>query len=513
MRSVPSRLPPSPARALGLLGLLGVLGALLALGVGSPAAAQAGRPVIEVLELHGVLDASQLGTLRATLDGADRRQVDVVLLQVDGFGGLGVDPAEVLETVRGARVPVAVWVGPRAARAQGATALVVAGADVVAVSRDATIGPALPATLGRGRGADRDEATVAAGGLPAGAVRGRLGGPAARSAGLAGYEAESLPDAVQRLDGRRVRAGAGPAGTGAAGVRTLSVGDSYRLTFRSTSLVDRVRHGLANPTLAYLLLLAAACCLAFEWFQPGFGVAGVAGLVVALLAGYALAVLPTSWPALAALLAGLALFTVDTALGGLGLGTLSAAVLTLIGSWWLFSSPSPLLRVDGRLAVLGVLWCLVYWVVVLTVGLRARRRAPEGTEALVGSRGVVRSMLNPGGIVIIEGAMWRASLTGEGMLPTGQRVRVDAVRDGILQVLPEDPEALRPARRGRMRRAWQRRPDITGPSGDGAPRSPAGHGGPAADSGPDAPSAAEGGRPPGDGQAGAQRDAHAAEVD
>jgi membrane-bound ClpP family serine protease len=92
-------------------------------------------------------------------------------------------------------------------------------------------------------------------------------------------------------------------------------------------------------------------------------------------------------------------------------------------------------------------------VVILTVVLRSQRQAPMGTEALVGSRGVVRSMLNPGGIVVVDGAMWRARLAaGEGSLGTGQRIRVGSVAEGILQVEPEDPAAVRPSRR-RGRRA------------------------------------------------------------
>ncbi|HZD67960.1 MAG TPA: NfeD family protein, partial [Actinomycetes bacterium] len=251
---------------------------------------------------------------------------------------------------------------------------------------------------------------------------------------LADYQAESLPDAVRGLDGRQ------------AGGRTLEV-TGFRVRFLSSSLLDRVRHGLANPTLAYLLLLAAAACLSFEWFQPGFGVAGVAGLLVALLGVYSLVVLPTNWVALAALVAGTVAFTADTARGGLGPLTLTAAVLTGTGSWWLFSSPSPLLEVDGRLAVLGTLWSLVWFVGILTMLLRSQRRAPMGTEALIGAHGVVRSVLNPGGIVVVEGAVWRAELVGGGLLPTGQRVRVDAVTNGVLQVSAEDPGALRPERR------------------------------------------------------------------
>ena len=415
--------------------LLCLAGALLATVGLLPARAQGEGPVVEVFEASGVLDASVLGALRRDLDGAGRRGARVFLVQLSSFGGLGVDPAEVQRTVAGARVPVAVWVGPRAADAAGAATFLLAGVDVVGVSRDARIGPALPAELGRGRHPAAETALFAASGLPPAVERSTLTGSAAEAAKLADFQAESLPDAVRRLDGQMVDG------------RPLEV-SGFQVRFLSRSLLDRIRHGLANPTLAYLLLLAAAACLSFEWFQPGFGVAGGAGLACALLAVVSLAVLPTSWLALALLLAGQALFTVDAAMGGLGLATAGAAGLTAAGSWWLFSGPSPLLRVDGRLAVLGVLWSLAWFVVILTVILRSQRQAPIGTQALVGSRGVVRSMLNPGGIVVVDGAMWRARLAaGDGSLGTGQRVRVTSVVEGILQVEPEDPSAVRPSRR------------------------------------------------------------------
>jgi membrane-bound serine protease (ClpP class) len=414
------------------------LGALLALVAGlgsSAAAAQPGNgPTVEVFTLSGVLDRGSLSDLRGALAGAERRGAQALLVQLDGFGGLGVDPAQVVQALAGARVPVAVWVGPRAAQAAGADAFLLSAADVVAVSRQARIGPALPAELGRGRDDRAEAARFRDAGLPAEIERGTIDGARAEDLRLADYQAESLPDAVRQLDGRQ------------ADGRTLKV-TGFRVRFLSPSLLDRIRHGLANPTLAYLLILAAAACLSFEWFQPGFGVAGIAGLLVALLGIYSLVVLPTNWLALAALVAGMVVFTADTARGGLGAFTVAATALTAVGSWWLFSSPSAQLRVDGRLAVLGTLWSLVWFVGILTVLLRSQRRAPMGTEALVGAHGVVRSVLNPGGIVVIDGAMWRAELAGGGLLPTGQRVRVDAVSNGILQVSAEDPGAVRPERR------------------------------------------------------------------
>jgi membrane-bound serine protease (ClpP class) len=424
-----------------LLRLLDVfcLSALIALvaSLSAPPSALAqgaAGPTVEVFGLSGVLDRSLLGDLRGAMAGAERRGARVLLIQLDGFGGLGVDPAQVARVVAEARVPVAVWVGPAAARAGGADVFLLSAADVVAVSRQARIGPALPAELGRGRDARAEAALFRDAGLPAETESGTVDGARAEALRLADYQAESLPDAVRQLDGRR------------ADGRTLEV-TGFQVRFLSPSLLDRVRHGLANPTLAYLLLLAAAACLSFEWFQPGFGVAGTAGLLVALLAVYSLVVLPTNWLALVALLAGLAALTADTARGGLGLLTLVAAALTGAGSWWLLSSPSPLLRVDGRLAALGTLWSLVWFVVILTVLLRSQRQAPMGTEALVGAHGVVRSVLNPGGIVVIDGAVWRAELAAGGLLPAGQRVRVDTVVNGILRVSAEDPGAVRPERK------------------------------------------------------------------
>jgi membrane-bound serine protease (ClpP class) len=416
---------PCLAALLALVVTLGVPGAARAQnasgGAGSASAPTPARaqgvagPTVEVFTLSGVLDSSLLGDLRGAVAGAERRGARALLVQLDSFGGLGVDPAEVQRVI-------------------GASVFLLARADVVSSSRQARFGPALPAELGRGRDATAEASLFATSGLPAEVERSTVDGARAQSLRLTAYQAESLPDAVRQLDGRQ------------ADGQPIEI-TGFQVRFLSSSLLDRVRHGLANPTLAYLLLLAAAACLSFEWFQPGFGVAGIAGVLVGLLAVYSLVVLPTNWLALAVLVAGTVAFTADTARGGLGAVTVLATALTGVGSWWLFSSPSFLLRVDGRLAVLGTLWSACWFVVILTMLLRSQRQAPMGTQALVGARGVVRSVLNPGGIVVVEGAMWRAQLAGGGLLPTGQRVHVDAVENGVLQVSAEDPSAVRPARR------------------------------------------------------------------
>src|SRR5919201_996871 len=107
-----------------LLCLAGLLAATLGI---LPARAANPGPTVEVFDASGVLDGSVLGALRRDLAGAQRRGTRVFLVQLDSFGGLGVDPAAARQTLAGARVPVAVWVGPRAARAGGTAAFLLSG--------------------------------------------------------------------------------------------------------------------------------------------------------------------------------------------------------------------------------------------------------------------------------------------------------------------------------------------------------------------------------------------------
>ncbi len=88
---------------------------------------------------------------------------------------------------------------------------------------------------------------------------------------------------LAQLDGREVVLADGP--------RTLEVDPATAsVRFVNVGLWARVLHTAANPTLVYLLLISGALALLFEVFQPGFGVAGVAGLGLLALGGYGLTV-------------------------------------------------------------------------------------------------------------------------------------------------------------------------------------------------------------------------------
>lgn len=445
-----------PAAVLLTLGLLASASA-------AAAQSQARSGTVDVIEVAGPIDRTVAGFISDTIADANDRGSEVVVVQLDTPGGLGAPLAALVDQIRASAVPVAVWVGPPGARAAGAGfwiaenahVLALAPATALGVARPANLGgdPATEPSLGVRAGRNTDFAAQAANGkvvvavpggetgvavpaeapLPAGADRAQaetLDGAALADRRIADFVANSLPQVLTRLDGLEVRV-TGPGGE--AITRTLDVDPGgANIRFVSMGLVARILHALANPALVYLLVIGGALALLFEWFQPGFGVAGVSGLAVLALGVYGLVVLPTGWGGVALLALGLLLLAADLALGRLGLLTLAGAVALAAGSWLAFPGPASLRPPSWLIAVI-VTFCVVFFAVIMTVVLRAQgNQALAGAQSVVGSVGVVRSMLNPEGHVFVRGALWRARApAAAGKVRTGTKVRVLGMSDQL----------------------------------------------------------------------------------
>jgi membrane-bound serine protease (ClpP class) len=95
------------------------------------------------------------------------------------------------------------------------------------------------------------------------------------------------------------------------------------------------------------------------------------------------------------------------------------------------------------LITLGVLSAISFYFISRKV-LEAHRGQPvrAGQEELIGALAEVRTSLDPEGQVWIEGALWRARLTGDGApLRPGDRVTVEAIEGLTLVVRPETSPA------------------------------------------------------------------------
>ncbi|WP_052664736.1 NfeD family protein [Nitriliruptor alkaliphilus] len=392
--------------------------------------------LVEILPLSGFLDPPTSAQITDVLDLAAADGSVLVVLQLDAGGGVSVDTDELLAAIEASPVPVAVLVGPLGSgpRAAGAAGLLWLAADVRAVALDATVGPLDPADLtdltdylvaevAGGLSRDVDDEQIVTRLLDDEVTAEELEALGTADLAVAGLEALLL-----ELDGTEV-----------AGQQLTIQGDEVGVRFHSLGLVRRLLHAATTAPFIYLLLTVGLGMLLFEVFQPGFGVAGLAGLITAGIGVFGLFVLPVTWWAVALVVLGLLLYAVDTAVAGFGPVTLAATVAFAVGSLNFYDAD--VLTLPVWLVVVTTVSAFAFFVLVMTSILRAQA-GPEGVtvEDLVGKAGIVRSVLNPEGHVYLDGALWRARWTGEAKrAKVGTPVRVHAVDGPVVLVEPFEP--------------------------------------------------------------------------
>ncbi len=189
-------------------------------------------------------------------------------------------------------------------------------------------------------------------------------------------------------------------------------------------------YAIADPDLAFLLLLAGVLGIYWELHAPGGFLPGILGLL--LLAAGALGLWqdgPTWYGALLIITA-ILLLGLELKLGSHGVSGVLGAVLLSIGAMALFHGPHkihPVLAIAASIALCIIAVFLGY------LGLRVRTSARlNGLETLVGERGVSRTEINSQGTVFVRGEYWRAR--SEQNIPAGTKVLVEHVQDFTLYV-------------------------------------------------------------------------------
>ncbi len=400
---------------------------------------------VEVLPLRGgFLDPPVASQIRDVVDVADEEGSELIVLQYSIQGGVSLDLDDLLRELDRSTVPVAVLIGPLGggAEAVGAGGLLWANAHIRAISSDASVGPIDPVDLSDLDGEYPAEDRLREGLDAAGAdpelteqlLAGSVSAEELEESGAVTVTAQDLEPLLVELDGHTVAAGGEE--------RELRIrACELEVRFHSLGLVRRVLHAATTGPFIYLLLVAGLGALLFEVFQPGFGVAGLAGLITLAVGVFGLTVLPVTWWAVALVVLGLLLYAVDTAVAGFGLVTLAATVAFVWGSLRFYAADA--LALNGWLVGATTLVVASFFIFVMTSILRAQA-GPEGValDDLVGRPGIVRSVLNPEGHVYIDGALWRARWTGETKrAKVGTPVRVHAVEGPVVLVEPFDPDA------------------------------------------------------------------------
>ena len=259
-----------------------------------------------------------------------------------------------------------------------------------------------------------------------------LTGAEALSGGIVRVAALSVPELLQKIDGRSVRTAGGEVTLDTAGAQP---GDVI-VRFHDLGPGKRVLHAVASPTFIYVLLVLGLAAIAFELTQPGFGFAGFSGAGMVALAIFGLTVVPVFWPGFALLLGGIALMVADVLVRRLGVLTILGLGTFLVGSVLAFRDIAPAIAISPWLIGGAIVASVLYYGFGLTVAIQSRERITSTQKGLVGLLGETRGDLAPEGPVFVKGTLWKGR-SSDGPIAPGTKVRIRGVDGLILRVEPE----------------------------------------------------------------------------
>lgn len=441
--------------ALALVSLL----AGLALMFGHPSSGQpvSGGPVL-VFDVKGVIGFTSAQHLERSVERAKSENASLIIMRIDTPGGLVSSTRDMIQTILASPIPIIGYVAPSGSRAASAGTYLMYASHLAAMAPATHLGAATPIQIGapgitpsapdkkkdessepgaaerklindavaylrglaelRNRNADWAERAVREGAT--------LTSPQALEENVIEFIASDLRDVLEKADGRTVTTSAGPVTLATRNQRIVEVEPTWQM---------QVLEVIANPNVAFILMLLGVYGIIFELLNPGALFPGVIGGISLVLALTALTVLPVNLGGVALLLLGVALMAAEAFAPGFGILGIGGVVAFILGGLFLFDPD----QVDIEFAVS---WPLVIGAAIASAGilvgvlgmaLRARQREVRtGAEQLIGSTGEVVAWSGHRGRVRVHGEIWAAQSEAE--LARGEGVRVIGRKDLTLIV-------------------------------------------------------------------------------
>jgi membrane-bound serine protease (ClpP class) len=432
-------IPRFQGRRLSVVVLLA--GSVLLVSCVLPASAQA-----EVLKIviNDTIHPMTTEYVERALAQAQQENAKALLIEINTPGGMLDATREIIEKLLASPVPVIIYVTPSGSRSASAGFFLLQAADVGAMAPGTNTGAAHPVLPGvkldeimakkiendaaalmrsvvlkRGRNVEVAESTVR--------ESKSFTEQEALSQHLIDYVASSEQDLFQQMRGKPIKRF-----DGKTFVLDLT-GEPIRVLERT--LKQRIFGVLMDPNFAFGILALGVFAIYAELNNPGTVLPGTVGLILIVLAGFALNLLPVRFAALGLIATAFVLFALEAKLASHGVLGLGGVVALTLGGLFLVDGPIPEMRVRLSTALGVSLPVGAITVFLMTIALKARAgKRVSGIEGMVGEIGTAQTPLSPNGKVFVHGELWDA--TASSPIMQGGRVTVKRV-DGLrLQVDP-----------------------------------------------------------------------------
>lgn len=473
-----------PVRAARLLSFAIIAAILLCAAGTSLVYGQTGRirtegRLVLVADLTGAIGPASVRFVEKSIDTANDRQAELLVLRINTPGGLVTSMRDMIEDIIAAPLPVIGYVAPPGARAASAGTYIIYATHVAAMAPGTNIGAATPIQLGglpslpspgeqEGKKKDdtsKDESSdqppkdlmpedpgkakavndALAFIRSLAELRGRnvewaekavrqaatLSAEGALEQNVVEILADDLDALLQALDGHRVMVGKDERILSTAGARIEQLQPGF---------ISGLLAIITNPNVALILMMIGVYGLIFEFANPGSIGPGVVGVICLILGLYALNQLPLDYAGLALIILGLIFMTIEAFTPSFGVFGFGGITAFIIGATVLIDTDIPAYQISRSVIAGMAIASGAILIVLLGYVLRAARHPVRtGREGIAGQEAEVIDWSGREGHVWLAGERWHAK--SNDTLMEGDKVHVQRL-DGItLQVVREGAKA------------------------------------------------------------------------
>ena len=402
------------------------------------------KPLIHYVIVEGIVEPAMGEFIVKSIDDATKANAELIVFQLDTPGGLDLSMRVIIKSILSSDVPVVVYVAPPGARAASAGVFITYASHVAAMAPGTNMGSAHPVAMG---GGEIDETMMAKVENDAAAYIKSIAEKKGRNAEWAEKAvresvnitaeealklnvieilAENRDELFKEINGRTVDTITGKVTIKIDNAEVVEIEPGIRLSILKT---------IANPNVAYILMMIGMMGIYFELSNPGMIFPGVVGAICLILAFYSFQTLPVNYAGLALILLGLILFIAEVKIVSFGLLTIAGIICLTLGSVMLFDSPMPFIRISFWVVLPTVLMTSTAMAMMMYLAVQVHKKNPvSGLEALMGDEGRVEDEIHPPehgyvGHVFIEGEYWKA--VSDVKIVKGEQVKVVGI-DGLL---------------------------------------------------------------------------------
>ena len=415
------------------------------------------KPFVYQVSIKNAITPSAMEKLNAALRKAEQEQARALLVALDTPGGLVSSMDDMIRRILSARVPVITYVSPPGAACGSAGVYIMYASHVAAMAPATNIGSATPVSMGGGGalGGDEKKKSPRSDRIPkvAGAndalnmKRKLLNHARAQIRSLAQYHgrnanfgektitqasnvtakeayklkaidilADNELELLQKAHGRQVRMSTARISLDLKDATIVRIESDFR---------QRVLDVIANPNLAYILMMLGILGIIAEVQNPGLIFPGAVGAVSLLLGLYAMQTLPLDYTGLALIGLAFVFFILEVYIISYGMLSLAGLFSLVLGSLMLVRNAGEFTGLSLSLViVVSLLSGLLMAFMVYLAAKSQRVKSVSSFAKLLEEQGITKSPVDAhSGTIFIHGERWQARSRGES-IPTETPVRV-----------------------------------------------------------------------------------------